>query len=42
MITNTEEIRAAADLVEIVSKYVKLKKHGSGMVGLCPFHKEKT
>ena len=42
MITNTEEIRAAADLVEIVSQYVKLKRSGNNMLGLCPFHKEKT
>ena len=42
MITNTEEIRAASDLVEIVSQYVKLKRSGNNMLGLCPFHKEKT
>jgi DNA primase len=37
-----EEIRAAADIVEIVGDYVKLKKSGSGFIGLCPFHQEKT
>ena len=37
-----EEIRAAADIVEIVGDYVKLKKSGSGFSGLCPFHHEKT
>lgn len=37
-----EEIRAAADIVEIVGDYVKLKKSGSGFSGLCPFHNEKT
>lgn len=37
-----EEIRAAADIVEVVGDYVKLKKSGSGFIGLCPFHQEKT
>jgi len=42
MITNSEEIRAAADTVEIISQYVKLKKQGNNHIGLCPFHNEKT
>lgn len=37
-----EEVRAAADIVEVVSDYVKLKRSGSGFVGLCPYHDEKT
>ena len=37
-----EEIRAAADIVEVVGDYVKLKKSGSGFTGLCPFHNENT
>jgi len=37
-----EEIRDAADIVDVVSDYVKLKKSGSGFTGLCPFHNEKT
>lgn len=37
-----EEIRATADIVEVVGDYVKLKKSGSGFMGLCPFHNEKT
>ncbi|PWN07657.1 DNA primase [Rhodohalobacter mucosus] len=37
-----EEIRQTADIVEVVGDYVKLKKSGSGFVGLCPFHSEKT
>ena len=37
-----EEIRDAADLVEVVGDYVRLKKSGSRFAGLCPFHDEKT
>lgn len=37
-----EEIRQTADIVEVVGDYVKLKKSGSGFVGLCPFHSENT
>lgn len=37
-----EEVRLAADIVEVVSDYVKLKRSGSRFVGLCPFHNEKT
>jgi DNA primase len=42
MITNIEEIKHKAEIIEIVSAYVNLKKEGTEMVGLCPFHKEKT
>ena len=37
-----EEIRAASDIVDVVSDYVQLKKRGSNYFGLCPFHGEKT
>src|SRR6056297_301083 len=37
-----EEVRDTADIVEVVGDYVRLKKSGSGFVGLCPFHDEKT
>ncbi len=37
-----EEVRAASDIVDIVSDYVRLKKQGSNYFGLCPFHNEKT
>jgi len=37
-----EEVRAASDIVDVVSDFVRLKKQGSGFVGLCPFHNEKT
>ena len=37
-----DELRARADIVEVVSSYVPLKKNGHRYVGLCPFHNEKT
>ncbi|MBI1977073.1 MAG: DNA primase [Candidatus Omnitrophica bacterium] len=37
-----EQIRDRADIVEIVSGYVSLKKTGRNFKGLCPFHHEKT
>jgi DNA primase len=36
------QIRAASDIVDVVSAYVPLKRAGAGFVALCPFHKEKT
>jgi DNA primase len=37
-----EEIRNSADIVDIISDYVPLKKRGKNFLGLCPFHHEKT
>ncbi len=37
-----DELRARADIIQIVSSYLPLKKKGSSYVGLCPFHNEKT
>ena len=36
------EIRNAADIVDIISETVLLKKTGKNFIGLCPFHTEKT
>lgn len=36
------EIRDRANLLEVVSDYVSLKKTGRNYKGLCPFHSEKT
>ena len=36
------EIKHAADIVDIVSEGVLLKKAGRNFLGLCPFHTEKT
>ena len=37
-----EQIRSTADIVEVVSSYVELKKRGRNFFGLCPFHNEKS
>lgn len=37
-----EEVRRRTDLVQVVSGYVKLRKNGQRLIGLCPFHPEKT
>ena len=37
-----EEVRDAADIVDVVSDHVKLRRTGSNFTGLCPFHNEKT
>jgi DNA primase len=37
-----QELLARADVVEIVGRYVTLKKGGANFVGLCPFHSEKS
>jgi len=36
------EIKNAADIVAVISESVLLKKTGKNLVGLCPFHSEKT
>lgn len=36
------EIKNACDIVDIVSESVVLKQSGSNLLGLCPFHAEKT
>jgi DNA primase len=37
-----DSIRQAVDLVELVSRYVPLKRAGKSWKGCCPFHQEKT
>ena len=37
-----EKVRSGSDIVQIIGRYVNLKRSGSGYVGLCPFHSEKT
>jgi DNA primase len=37
-----QELLARVDVVEIVGRYVQLKKGGANFMGLCPFHGEKS
>ena len=37
-----ERIKEAANIVDVVSEFVSLKKVGANYKGLCPFHNEKT
>ncbi len=42
---NQETVRRildTADIVEVVSDFVSLKRRGANFVGLCPFHNERT
>jgi DNA primase len=37
-----DEIVDAAHIEDVVGEYISLKKRGSSLLGLCPFHNEKT
>jgi DNA primase len=37
-----QAVREATDLVDLVSEHTRLEKRGHRLLGLCPFHKEKT
>lgn len=37
-----ERIRESVNIVDVIGRYVTLKKRGRNYLGLCPFHSEKT
>ena len=37
-----QDLKASCDIEDVVSGYVKLTRKGKNLVGLCPFHSEKT
>ena len=43
MATDTvQQIKERLSIADIIAPYVKLTRAGKSLVGLCPFHKEKT
>src|SRR5438477_12551457 len=37
-----QDLLNRVDIVDVISRYVQLKKGGANYLGLCPFHNEKT
>ena len=37
-----EAVRLRSNIIEVVSRYVQLKKTGKNYTGICPFHRERT
>jgi len=37
-----DEIRNSANILDVISGYVQMRKRGKNYIGLCPFHQEKT
>ena len=37
-----QRIIDTADIVEVVSDFVNLRRRGANYIGLCPFHNERT
>jgi DNA primase len=40
--SSVEAVKSATDIVALVEGYTRLRKSGSRLVGLCPFHQERT
>lgn len=37
-----DQVKEATDIVAVIGQYVALRRRGSNLLGLCPFHTEKT
>lgn len=37
-----QEVRARADIVDVLGQFIRLKKRGANYIANCPFHNEKT
>ncbi|MBB1070643.1 DNA primase [Limosilactobacillus sp. RRLNB_1_1] len=37
-----DEVRSSVDIGDVIGRYVQLHKAGKNLIGLCPFHDEKT
>ena len=37
-----DRVRNLVDIVDVIGRYVQLKKAGKSFTGLCPFHEEQT
>ncbi len=37
-----QEVRARADIVDVLGQFIRLKKRGTNYIANCPFHNEKT
>ena len=42
MRSTVDELLQKINIIDVVSKYVKLRRGGKDFIGLCPFHNEKT
>ncbi|MDR1472095.1 MAG: DNA primase [Synergistaceae bacterium] len=42
MSDDVREIKSRIDIVDVIGDYVRLRRAGNSLVGLCPFHAEKT
>ena len=36
------QLRDSNDIESVISSYIELRRRGRNLVGLCPFHNEKT
>src|ERR671936_1604628 len=39
---SVDQVKAAADIVDVVSARTQLRKQGARLIGRCPFHEERT